>query len=265
MKSNEMKKQSKQVMLYPGRDDAYNYRAIPLRNTVVAGFSGSGKTTFMNNLILRLITEYSPETIQINYWDGLGEEFIKWFPKTQGKISRDRKLPHFQSISHGADCIKTNGLLECKSADMFIADILSEIECRESKWVDMQLRNTPFPTAIYIIDEIHHVFNWDILYDVLARCEYVNVFCIITSQGSRINHPRLVSACRNRICLRNVAEISELLLGCNIAASEDMPKHGMCYYKDALYKRAPEAMYIPFIPETLIMKMVGAFSVRIDD
>ena len=32
----------KKVMLYLGKDSNYNYRAIPLRNTVIAGGLGSG-------------------------------------------------------------------------------------------------------------------------------------------------------------------------------------------------------------------------------
>jgi len=276
LKNQEMMKTLNRVMLYPGKDAKYNLRAVPLRNSVIAGLTGSGKTMVMDNIMLRLITENSPESVQIVYWDRLGSVTDKWYPKLKGQINLDRKIPHISNIWQGN--AEWTGKLDYMSESSLLSNIECEVAAREVKLAKLCKQDMEYvdyfnsigevvrPFKIFILEEfIVDETNVDILKSILSRCEAVGVFCIITTTGKFGLIEDISQYCKNRFCLRASEEVSNAVIGCNLASCSDMGVNTYFYYKSLDSYETPEKMHIPFIPLTMLMKLVGVYSTRVDN
>lgn len=246
----------KKVMLYPGKDSNYNYRAIPLRNTIIIGRLGSGVISLTNQIIIKLITEYPPCFIQLDYWDKTGLTEGLWLPKCNNQINTDRWVPHFRRIGSGNRLLLSD----------YLVDVERELEERkeilEGKTFEdfNKTSERKLYSHICIINDLYGKVT-DKLLTLLKECEQVGIYFIISTQNLECVEP-IVDLCSNRICCRCSTEVSERLLDGDDVAAVNMPKRGLCYYWNSESNEPPEKIYVPFVVDTWIMKLIGTYSVR---
>lgn len=258
---NEVKTSNKRFFIYPGRDMDYNYRAIPLGNTVIQGGVGSGKSVLLEQIVVKLLQEYSPQDISIRVWDRFGFLVDIWTPMKQGKPDTERVVPHFNLCAKGNCHSDEESLESFKSFLDAVYDIYQErVKLLKNNGYECIEEAGSIKREIIILDE-PCLFSEQHYIDMLKQSEKYGIYFIIASQAGCITTETL-NACKHRLCLRCQEKVSELMLNCNIASRIQEPR-GNCYYWFKDSRVSPELLYIPFTPNTVIKKIVGAYSQRL--
>lgn len=256
MKTNERANViNRPVFIYPGRNNEYDLKAIPADHTLITGLTGVGKTTMINQIVIQLIQQYSPDEVRIHIISGHGFNDIDWKVRKKGKVDSKRILPS----------IVYTGQTEVIDRDDYVPNVCDYIESIGKEHVrTVQEGYDIIGTDIVIID--------DVILDKQSREQFKSVMqwsntvkVIFAMQPYTWLDEKFIKLFRNRICLKSTEEVSEMMLGCNIASSRLLEDRYVAYYKRAGENNTIHKLWIPCTPISVINKIIGAFSVRLSN
>lgn len=204
---------------------ASNYHGI------VGGRSGKGKTVFLDNLISRAVTIYSPDELRFALLDMKGIEFNDY-----------KNLPHTQAF-----CSSTN----FENAMKVIEHLLNELKNREVAFNSVDAKNIVdyksksgeiMPRLLVIIDEFQNLFTGNyktdgIVEDILikqilriGRAYGVHLLCCTQSLGDGVRSSFLNNI-PLRIAFQMTQDQSRSFLSINNSAADSL-KIGETIYNE---------------------------------
>ena len=243
---------AKRRVMYPGKDKDLNVKALPLHNSIIYGEDSCYNKMLLRNVILRYVTETSPHDNQVLYWDFYKENHKDWLPKKNVYVDKNRMLPHFKHSEKFSNM-----------SFLYAMNYIKEfIDTRKALRVKEDCAFGRVPAWICVLDNIAILTIEEriALEAVLADSEDADVYFILATNNRTLLDEDLVSLFPNRFVFKCDADTSRLLLDKTIAVT--LPWSGVCYYKNDSYKTKLDELSIPFIPDKLLMKLVGAYSVR---
>lgn len=239
-------------VMYPGKDGDLNVRAVPLNHSIIYSEDSHYNKMLLRNILLRNVTETSPRDSQILYWDFHKENHVDWLPKRNNNVDNTRMLPHFK---HSEEFTNMNFL----DAMKYIAEVIAarKVLCTKDNSGLGRI-----PACICVLDNIVilNIKERIALESILANSEDTDVYFILSTSNRALLDEDFVSLFPNRFVFKCDVNTSRLLLG-NTTAGELHCPH-MCCYNNTSDETKSEELFIPFIPDKLLMKLVGAYSVR---
>lgn len=246
---------SRRLYYYFGRNSDYDYVATKMASAVLTGDTCSGKTTFIESMLVRLIQESNPRDIDIYLYDCKGTSFQGWLTGVpDGKV-----FPHIRDIV----CSGVNG-----DASDAAVKTLKKLCANIQQYLKGNLQ-PPKSKSLCIIDEFTVICAcsklrkdfFDCITYILENGDEFGVYVLVASQfETDFANERFINRFPIRICTPTSSDelASDLLLGNNCAAKEENP-HGVVWVKTGA--RYPVRLYVPFYPRTWIKKFVRVFSV----
>ena len=261
MKTNERANVTmKRVFFYPGKDCEYNLKAIPADHTLIAGLTGTGKTVMINQIIIQLMQMYSPNDICISIINGLTMPTDYWRVKKNGKVDDSRVVSSIGMIKQTVDASRDDYMSVGRLFEL-LEELCFNKEERIKNGFNVQEND------IVIIDDIEFDHsNVDKVTRLFEKCRKVGIYVIWAVQSSDCHDKKFINMFKNFLCLRCTEEASKNILGCDIASSKNLNEIGVCYYHHYISSMWQiNKIWVPFTPDTVINKIVGAFSVRLDN
>ena len=254
---------SRELYYYFGRNAKHDYVAFKMRNCIVAGRTGAGKSVFLNNVLIRLIQECHPNDIEIYYHDCKGVEARIW----TDSIPMNKVIPQLKQIKlYGWEETEYSSLTDT------IIEFKKELDDRARMCEQLGVSDyTDIPelkAKLLIIDEYQAYveatgigsFFDESIKEINEKSCMTGMYIMLLSQSNHnclsdntvLSFPiRIVTPCSD--------EVSNLFVGSNVAAMAD-ERYGVVWVKGR--KEYPEKLYVPFYPDTWIRKFIGYYSVR---
>lgn len=236
MRSNERKATRKPIYFYPGKDVNHNLIAVPAANTLITGDQGVGKTSLINQLVLRLIQDYSYVDMNIHLFSGEYSNCYDWAVRRKGEITQDRVLPSIVKRQK-TDSIRVvfEYIEKLTSCDSGVSDII-------------------------FIDDIP--FDWndlDYVKNVLEECVNKGI-CVVWVVPSVIQLLEEILPYFTHKCVFKVEDsVNQVILGSNASVCSERGRF-MLNSTDSLI--SCQEITVPFTPISVLNKIVGAFSIR---
>ena len=256
--------QTRELYYYFGRNEAHDYVATPIDNVLIAGRIGTGKSVFLQSMLIRLIQECNPNEIKIYINDCKGTELQMWSTPPVG-----RAVPHIAGMNLYSDT-------EEETCNRFLENF--HMLWKEAAYRQQECMNRGFAkysdivsegahTIVCIIDEYQVFFEKykeelnRQLSDIITWSNLTGVYVVMSSQSpSNALNQEVVDKFKIGICMPNVSEKTSNSVLRNNCASMDKAKYGSVWMR--YNNRMPVKLYVPFYPDTWILKFIGYSSVR---
>lgn len=249
-------KTEKVVKLNVGKDPiTMDNITYDVQNALITGVTGSGVQKILDNIIMNLTLDYSPEEVGIQYLS-YGGFNSPW-------VNPNRKLPHMMNQTY-SEVGKTNAPVEfyenvvkCISAcNELLNPNIDMVLDEDFKVVDLCKRKDIIILSIEsgITDGIE-----DAVF-ALAGLTYTNnlgVNVIIVSHVQNEFTEKLAQVTSLHVVTRVNEEFSNKLLDCNVSARNNA-SHGFAWVKDYNNPFVLRCVGVPFKPDTLYGK-IGKF------
>lgn len=211
-------------------------KAYNLNNTIIMGNAGSGVQNILNNVLLNLIQNYSPQDVCIQLFTT--EKNNPW-------LNRNRKIPHFvnQSYPESLDELKIE-LTKC----------LRVLNSREYEDGTLIRRHN-----VIIVNTSRDMLDNSgvkAAIELLAKCTnelpYAHLILVTDEYAGRLMD---IERCFElRILTRVSEEMSNKFLGCNLASLEE-EKYGFAWVTEASNFYTKKRLDIPSKPESYFSKV----------
>lgn len=223
------------LYLYPGRDAQSNYRAFHIQNFVYVGSNPGARDIFFNNLLVELLQRGSIVDFNLHIMFKDSNWVYNWVPDTskqQAGFTRIKCVPWVTTVMCDTEAISAD-LLGCIKQSESALDVvyLDNIEDLEEKDIDTIMELIVDPS----------VFVW-----------------IAADSVDKIP-TRVLEAIMLRFAGPISAEDAMKLFGRGLQISEKMEQNMVLACK--AYNQIPEVLYAPFRPNTLLSKIIKAYSV----
>lgn len=233
----------KKFFMYLGKDASYGYKALPICNTLVSVADNS--RIFLSKVFTSIISEYQPCDINIHYLTSSLSNKDFYSVKRQGEVDSERDVLHFACRNQ---CVDVNAPNYIESSEF-----ISRIEIMSAK------RSSGLFTdlfELFVIDNVNVKIPDNLLKDLQSR------------------NMAVIYITRNDLPVSVVEKFDQHVWFCN--ANNNMSrkafndaiyvnfhtKAGKCYVS---YKgKVPELLYVPFMPESVVIKLFGAYSRKLN-
>ncbi len=231
--------QNEEIMLLLGYDSSGNaltqdISSIP--HFLVCGFSGAGKTTFIQSIITQICKTHSPDDVRFVIYDSKGIDYSVF-----------NSIPHML-LPVISDAAKVAGTVQWLKIE--IQRRIKEISTAGERNISAYNRNatTKFPRIIAIFDDFSSAFlDTQVLSDVLqnGRVAGVHCFVVTSTPSSQVLQKNIISnlPCRISFCVSSRAD-SRVAIEQNGAENLQIPGEMIFKYQNMLVKC--QALYIPF-------------------
>lgn len=220
--------------LYPGRDAQSNYRAFHMQNFIYVSHNNEARDIFFHNILVELLQRGSIEDFNLHIMYRDSKWVDVWIPEPpkQKEYTRIKCIPWMTTIMDAEDA-RTQGLLE-------------SIKSSESTLDVVYLDN---------IEDLNEE-EMEVLTDLIVNpCVFV---WIVTDSVSKIPKDIL-----DAIMLRFAGPLSNeemvQLFGKGVQISDANEQNVVLACRG--YNQIPEVLFTPFRPNTLLQKIIKAYSV----
>lgn len=214
------------------------------QNTVIAGLPGSGAIKILDNILMNLTVNYSPEEVGIQYYS-YGGFSIPW-------VNPNRKLPHM--IAQTYDDIKAGDanevfykrVCECLATCIMSHRIGDNEECPNDKRkniIILSLEKEPtqeVQDAIFTLMQYTDKYNCNV--NVVVIAHYCGPFVCSLAEYAGL-----------RVAARVTPEVSRAFFGHDIDTRNI--KGGYAWVMERINPYVLQCLYIPFKPDTLCSKI----------
>lgn len=231
----------KKFFMYLGKDASYGYRALPVCNTLV---SARNSRLFLSKVFTSIISEYRPCDINIHYLTSSLSNKDFYSVKRQGEVDSEREVLHFACRNQ---CVDVNATDYIEPSE-FISRI-EIMSAKRSSGLFMDL------FELFVIDNVNVKIPDNLLKDLQSK------------------NMAIVYITDNDLPASVIEQFDQHVWFCdaNYNMSRKMfddaiyvnfhTKAGKCYVS---YKgETPVLLYVPFTPDSVVMKLFGAYSHKI--
>ena len=113
----------------------------PTAHMAIIGTTGSGKTAFINSLVLSACNHYSPEELELHMMVMVKGDFT---------VFKDHKLPHLKTMVAGGENITANDILDFLNEEMARRTVAMK---KQDIYVYNKTAKVKMPRCLIIIDE----------------------------------------------------------------------------------------------------------------
>lgn len=227
-------------------------KAYNLQNTIIMGRTGSGVSNILNNVLLNLIQNHSPNEVCVQYFSS--ESDIPWLMKA-------RKIPHFVNQSYPEVPLPEHDYT------WYIKEITKCLRALVNReYEDGMLSDRHNVIIVEVTKDMYNCKSLRLAIELLAKCTkelpYDHLFLVTDSYL-----PELVKI-ENCFGLRIITRVDEMLsnafLGCNLATLEK-EKYGFAWVteKDNFYVK--RRLLVPFKPIPYFTKVCKYLSTGINN
>lgn len=203
-------------------------------NALIVGASGAGKSVLLRNLIHGMVTEFSPEELDIMMVDCRGGGFSE-FADGEGNCI----VPHVSYLfSSKCSHVMWSALFMFEAELRRRAQVLKDASVGTIDEYNAEFSESsgPMPELVLIIDEVGMALPEYMQPEMEKFLSYVaqvqrtvGAHIIFCNQGPcKCNWATIMNMCDNRIVLRTTAKVSSEVLG-SVVASELKDKFGYVY------------------------------------
>lgn len=260
------KHKNRRLYYYFGRNERYDYIAIPMSNSLFVMNKDWGSNSFINNALVRMIMECNPRELSIDLVRSENESFEVWSEAFNGK----RYIPQLKSLwtfdRHHIDSGKY--LVE------FLEEIKSSIDTKLSVLEDYDVDNfkdcdtLAWEQKVYVFDrfneliklcteeELHELML--LFKELINVSEKSGVYFIVTCDCLDIFEKYDMTCLFSTSIVSKVDEVTSQLLLNNSDANTILNSQGDVY---VAYRNELHHLYVPFYPDTWIKKFIRYYGV----
>lgn len=240
---------------YVGTDTNGNKIPIPFENILITGYSGTGKSMFIHNLIMDTLLRCTRDKISFKIWSRNGE-YDLW-DNIYNKNERTRKIPNlkvFRDCNQSESGLSiTEFLRDAMNVSKIRYDLLNEHNAKNIWRYNLIMRDNgddEMVPLVYIVDSWDTELPEEAVEYFLELMKYnfvTGISLIWVGQSEK----EILNKCshdydfykffQSKITFHSSVENSERVLGSSIAANED--NHGV-FLGECIYQR----YYLPYVP-----------------
>ncbi len=192
----------------------------------IIGTTGSGKTAFINSLILSASKLYSPDELEIHLIIMVKGDF---------KVFEEEKLPHLKTVVTGDRILAANDVLEFISKEMNRRKKL--IGSYNNIYTYNQVSSSPLPRCLIVVDEFYQLVQGsDDAIDRITKIAQLGRAYGISLVLSSIRFPvevnSLLPLFGNRIEFRSIENAGQLIPQAATRQNELEGVKGSCLFAD---------------------------------
>ena len=214
------------------------------QNTLIAGLPGSGVVKVLDNIIMDLVVNYSPEEVGIQYYSLVGFN-IPW-------VNENRKLPHMLNQTYdevnkdNASEVFYKNVCNCLAACIAGNRMCDEDECPNEKRKNVIILGLEHEPELYIKDAVYTLMQYTDKYNCGCSVIVISYNCDSFTQS-------LAEYAGLRISTKIDNKLSKCMFGHELDTRA--LKGGYAWVMERENPYVLQCLYIPFKPDSLCSKI----------
>ena len=195
----------------------------PTAHMAIIGTTGSGKTAFINSLVLSACNHYSPDELELH---------MMVMTKGDFTVFKDNGLPHLKTVVTGSDTLSASDILDFLSAEMSRRTTVMK---NQDIYVYNQTAEKKMPRCMVIIDEFSELVKESD--EACAQIERIaqmgrsfGISLIVSSTVFPVETNSLKHLFGNRIEFKSGENAGQLIQGAEDMQSTLTGAKGLCFY-----------------------------------